>query len=740
MAHKVNRGMFDKIVAGICSAALVIGMVPVSAFAVDDENVAAFAVDDENVAAFANDDKSEVATAESSLTGSQSGSEGTDGTSGSGSMEFSAEYIQNNDLANSFRYENGELIADGSSSLSDASTFAAELTFADESTFAAVENAWRLTDQGYLNEYGEVIQGALTKGIDVSEHQGVIDWDKVKADGVNFVIIRCAFYGDEGWGRTDAYWERNVSECERLGIPYGVYVYSYCHSTEAAHDAAQRTISLLQGHTPTLPVYLDLEESDYLTDISQTAIADMAAAYCGDVQSAGYKAGIYSSTSWWDNYLTDSRFNQWERWVAQWNRKCEYEGTYHVWQACSDGAVDGINGNVDVDFEMNWSYVYDTAAIDYVNRLYNVALGRDSDQAGLVYHVANLSNGKSAAMVARDFLLSSEFLSNGYSEERKIEIAYEVMLDREASSDEVSSWMKLYDENMTFDAVVYGISNSQEWRRNCVSWGVSSEPAVPEHGRDKSYAVTSYVNRLYKMVLGRDADLDGLDVQCDALINGGSAAQTADAFFDSQEFKNKGYDISTQVELVYNTMLNRASDAAGKAVWMSHLEAGMTVRSIVYNLVNSEEFQACCSEWGVIPGSSDAVDNLYASLEPRDRNIGVTEFVYRMYVYCLGRNADTVRTDTAGENWQCEAILSGMSAGQIASNFFGSEEFSNRGLSSAEKVNTAYRAFFNREPDAAGYDFWLERVRDGMEDAELAAGFAESPEFAELCVRYGVTQ
>ncbi len=716
MTHKVKVGMFDKVVAGVCSAALVIGMVPVAAFAIGDE------IGDGSVAA----------TTRSDLVTTQSGPEGADATSGLSSTGLSAESIQNNDLANSFRYENGELIAEGSSSL------------ADESTFAAAENAWRLTDQGYLNEYGEVIQGALTKGIDVSEHQGVIDWDKVKADGVNFAIIRCAFYGDEGWGRTDAYWERNVSECERLGIPYGVYVYSYCHSTDAAHDAAQRTISLLQGHIPTLPVYLDIEETDYLTDISQTAIADMAAAFCGDIQGTGYTAGIYSSTSWWNDYLTDSRFNQWERWVAQWNRKCEYEGTYQVWQACSDGAVDGISGNVDVDFEMNWSYVYanaiDAAAIDYVNRLYNVALGREADQAGLIHHVVNLANGKSAAMIARDFLLSSEFLSNGYSEERTIEIAYEVMLDRAASSDEVLSWMGLYDENMTFDAVVYGISNSQEWRHNCGSWGVSSTPAVPEHGRDKSYAVTSYVNRLYKMVLGRNADLDGLDVQCDALVNGGSAAQTADAFFNSQEFKNIGYDISTQVELVYNTMLNRASDDAGKAVWMSHLEAGMSVRSIVYNLVNSEEFKARCSEWGVTPGSSVAVDNLYASLEPRDRNIGVTEFVYRMYVYCLGRNADTLRSDVAGENWQCDAILSGMSAGQIASNYFGSEEFSNRGLSGAEKVTTAYRAFFDREPDVEGYDYWLEQVRGGMEDAALAAGFAESPEFANLCARFGVTQ
>ena len=95
-----------------------------------------------------------------------------------------------------------------------------------------------------MNGNGDIIQGAEKKGIDVSQWQGKIDWAKVKADGIEYAVIRCG-YGSNLTYYDDTYWEYNVSECERLGIPYGVYLYSYADSTADARSEAEHTICLL---------------------------------------------------------------------------------------------------------------------------------------------------------------------------------------------------------------------------------------------------------------------------------------------------------------------------------------------------------------------------------------------------------------------------------------------------------------------------------------------------------------
>ena len=100
---------------------------------------------------------------------------------------------------------------------------------------------------------------AVAKGIDVSHHQGAINWDAV-AGQIDFAVIRCGFGGNLT-AQDDRQWSANVAACERLGIPYGVYLYSYAETDDEASDEAQHVLRLLQGHTPQLPVYLDLEDS-----------------------------------------------------------------------------------------------------------------------------------------------------------------------------------------------------------------------------------------------------------------------------------------------------------------------------------------------------------------------------------------------------------------------------------------------------------------------------------------------
>ena len=233
-------------------------------------------------------------------------------------------YYEQNDLANSFRYSNGE-----AKDVGDAN-YAARAT----------------TNSGWPND-----PKAICKGIDVSYHNGTIDWKRVKQSEVEYAIIRCG-YGTNDKSQDDKKWEENVKGCTDNNIPYGVYLYSYADTVEKASSEADHAIRLLQGKKFKYPVYYDLEEDAIRKKLSKTEIANIAKTFCNKLSAKGYTVGIYANKDWFTNYLTDSCFNNWTKWVAQYNTVCNYQGKYDMWQCSSTGRVPGISGNVD----LNYSY------------------------------------------------------------------------------------------------------------------------------------------------------------------------------------------------------------------------------------------------------------------------------------------------------------------------------------------------------------------------------------------------
>ena len=128
-------------------------------------------------------------------------------------------------------------------------------------------------------------------------------------------------------------------------------------AVEAAKAEADHVINTLKGFSPTYPVYFDLEEKSLESTSNRMLLANMASAFCDKIAAAGYTPGIYANTNWWNNYLTDPVFDQWERWVAQYNSKCSYaRGSYRLWQCSASGKVDGIVGNVDLDLEFDGAF------------------------------------------------------------------------------------------------------------------------------------------------------------------------------------------------------------------------------------------------------------------------------------------------------------------------------------------------------------------------------------------------
>ena len=177
--------------------------------------------------------------------------------------------------------------------------------------------------------------------IDVSEHQGVIDWEKVMPH-IDGAILRCG-YGSDYEHQDDEQFKRNADECTRLGIPFGVYLYSYAKTTDRAKSEAAHVLRLIKGYKLAYPVYLDLEENG-----TQDGAVERARVFGEIIEKAGYWCGIYANLNWWENHLPG--LDRFTKWVAQYYKECEYTGSHlDIWQYTSKGNVPGIKGNVDMN-------------------------------------------------------------------------------------------------------------------------------------------------------------------------------------------------------------------------------------------------------------------------------------------------------------------------------------------------------------------------------------------------------
>ena len=187
----------------------------------------------------------------------------------------------------------------------------------------------------------------MTKGIDVSKHQGEIDWKKVKAGGVQFAIIR-AGYGKVATQK-DPCFEDNYAGCKANGIPCGVYWYSYAMTPEDAKQEAETCLEVIKGKQFEYPIYFDIEEKKQLA-LGKDACTEIAKAFLDAVEKAGYWVGIYSSKSHLETYISDDVRERYAVWVAHYGvKKTTYKGQHGMWQKSDKGKVDGISGNVDLN-------------------------------------------------------------------------------------------------------------------------------------------------------------------------------------------------------------------------------------------------------------------------------------------------------------------------------------------------------------------------------------------------------
>ena len=188
----------------------------------------------------------------------------------------------------------------------------------------------------------------MNKGIDVSHWQGNIDWNKVKKAGIEFAIIKAG--GSDAGFYTDSKWEANYKGAKAAGIPIGAYYFvgKDCVTAAAGKADAERFLKILKGKQLEYPVYMDNEAQPASAKVG---ITEATIAFCETMESAGYFVGVYgSAVSGFKERMDDSKLTPYADWVAQYTSKCSYKGKYGIWQYSSKGSVDGISGNVDLDY------------------------------------------------------------------------------------------------------------------------------------------------------------------------------------------------------------------------------------------------------------------------------------------------------------------------------------------------------------------------------------------------------
>lgn len=214
----------------------------------------------------------------------------------------------------------------------------------------------RLTEQDgykcYMGADGEI---RSVVGIDVSKYQSEVDWAKVKASGVDFVIVRLGFrgYGAEGKLTEDEKFRAHVEGALGAGLEVGVYFFSQAVSDDEALEEAQFVLERLKGYEITGPVVFDTEEikdAEARTEgLSGEQFTENCMIFCDAVEAAGYRPMIYANMKWMAFTLDLTRLTAYEKWYADYEAvpQCPYE--FSIWQYTESGTVPGVEGNVDIN-------------------------------------------------------------------------------------------------------------------------------------------------------------------------------------------------------------------------------------------------------------------------------------------------------------------------------------------------------------------------------------------------------
>ncbi len=270
-----------------------------------------------------------------------------------------------------------------------------------------------------------------------------------------------------------------------------------------------------------------------------------------------------------------------------------YYGTESEWNK-----IDFYTGNEPLT-GANIHFVADIK--DFVARMYTTALGRDYDEKGLFNWIQLLAKGTyDGAAIAKEFVLGQEFALRNLTDEQYVDILYATFFNREADASGKELWLATLANGATREYVLSQFVNLDEFALLCEQYGIN-QGFMFENGMVATPGAIMFVNRLYENVLGRAADNEGLAVWTLSLMSGTvTAAEATVNFFESEEYKMKATDNATYVNDVYKVFMGREADAEGLAFWVACLEEqGVSREWVIAEFAKSAEFKEIAAKYGL---------------------------------------------------------------------------------------------------------------------------------------------
>ena len=247
---------------------------------------------------------------------------------------------------------------------------------------------------------------------------------------------------------------------------------------------------------------------------------------------------------------------------------------------------------------------YSDPVKDFVARLYEYILQRRPDGDGLNAWTDVLKSGREqGAKVAQGFIESPEFQSRKMDDTTYLTILYKTFLNRDPDAAGLKAWQAVLDSGLSRMHVFRGFAESKEFTEICQRYGIQRGYAILNAPMDQNEGVTKFVVRCYRLCLGREADEDGLNAWCNALLTGrDTAKEVAHGFIFSEEYGAIDTHHSNYLELLYELLLGRKSDPEGYRSWRNQLGNGIPELYVFNEFADSEEFQKICDSYGVISG------------------------------------------------------------------------------------------------------------------------------------------
>ena len=260
-----------------------------------------------------------------------------------------------------------------------------------------------------------------------------------------------------------------------------------------------------------------------------------------------------------------------------------------------------------------------------------------------------------------------------------------------------------------------------------ITCAANYDPDASDEPSPEEEQVRAFVERMYTVALGREAEADGLDFYTERLLAGDSnGACLAQSFLCSPEFINKGYDDAQYVKVLYKTFFDREPAAEEVNYWVSKLASGQTRAFVLAGFVNSVEFDDLCASYGISRG--------FMLEDGKPINPGIGRFAERLYTVVLERAGEKEGI----EFWSLNIANGVCTPKDAAKNFFLSPEYVNKNTSDAKYITTLYKTFMDREPEAGGVEYWQNVLNNGATREQILEGFADSAEFKGIMANLGL--